>query len=216
MSRLAVVLAGPGSEHDAVLSISSLLMSSFQDFRVNLFSELVLGNDILSTWVDQDERFVWDAKFEEFVANSEAVLILPVGLLLTEYSLEALFEALQVPEVSVVRALVPSRHSSLEFWDAGFIRAVGCENSELSARQSGSERWMDGAAIGLHYVGQPAPRVFFRRGAADRHIVDVNVFESAPGRIPLGTFMASRRRIRAAARRIKVLPERLRRMLSNG
>ncbi len=41
------------------------------------------------------------------------------------------------------------------------------------------ERWISAEGLGIHAWAMPAPRVFFRRGAADKHVLDVVAYDAA-------------------------------------
>ncbi len=202
--RLSVVLLGSGNEQEAALTLATLLDSSFQDFRVELPAGMLKQGTEIGNWLAGDDRFSDESVFAQHVAQSETVLVLPAGLLLTKYSIEAIYEALQQPGISVVRTVVPGRPQALEFWDAQFLRNEGFEQAEAAARRAGAERWIDGAALGLHFVGEPAPKVFFRRGAAERHIVDVNVLPGPPKQAK-GSRKGAKHYARAIVRRLKAL-----------
>lgn len=180
--KMLVIPIGVGAEEDLSATVSTLLLSSVQDFIVDLSSTDYSRFSTLRAWVSRDDRFVWDGHLPALIEHSRVVLVLPVGLLLTEYSLAALFEVLQESKAVVVRVVIPGCPSTLEFWDAEFLASVGPINAERAAQKAGRERWIDGNAIGLHYVDQPAPKVFFRRGAADRHIIDISINSSPPVR----------------------------------
>jgi len=203
--RLSVQIIGSGDERTTALTIATLLASSFQDFRVTLPSASLDGSTALASWLESDARFRAQDPAPGNWSRFEAVLVLPAGVLLTKYSLEALFETLRQPGTSVVRAVVPGQPQALEFWDGRFLAAAGGRSAEAAARNTNAERWIDGAALGLHQAGDPAPKVFFRRGAADRHIIDVNVM-TAPPKNPLGHRVTARRMVKALARRIKAVP----------
>lgn len=203
--RLSVQIIGSGEERTTALTIATLLASSFQDFRVTLPAGSLSGATTLSTWLEGDDRFHAEDSVQDNWAQFEAVLVLPAGVLLTKYSLEALFEAFRQPGTSVVRAVIPGQPQSLEFWDGPFLAAAGCRSAEAIARRTNAERWIEGAALGMHQAGDPAPKVFFRRGPADRHIVDVNVL-FAPPKPARGRKSPVFHPLRALVRRFKNLP----------
>ncbi|MGO4494170.1 hypothetical protein AB4Y86_19025 [Arthrobacter sp. 2YAF22_2] len=115
--------------------------------------------------------------------------------------MEALLSVVQLPFVSVVRALVEGHSRPVEIWDRDYLVLNGQQNATKVARINGRERWIDGASLGLYAHGLDAPKVFFRKGPADRHILEFVVYDAKTE-----VFKESQRsRIQALEREIRSL-----------
>lgn len=176
--RTKIFIVDCNSVEDVVATIVSLLKSSCQDFEA-LLEDNVVGTDArIWQWLGGDARFsIIESKGLEG-NGSQSTMILPSGVILTPYAMEALYQALALPLVRVVRVAVSNVPSGVEFWSTDFLYRTGPRKAESAARASGGERWINGEALGIHAIGDSPPRVFFRRGAADRHIVEVMLFDA--------------------------------------
>jgi hypothetical protein len=177
--RLAILVQGEGRSLAEIAGTSAdLLWSSFQNYSVSVSGAAVGGIDRLAEWLGEDRRFVFRDHQDPSVPAARFILVLPAGWRLTRYSLEALLAAVQLPGVSVVRALVEGARKPLEIWERDFLVANGVKSATRIARLKERERWLDGSSLGLHAHGHDAPKVFFRKGHADRHILEFVVHDS--------------------------------------
>lgn len=176
--RLRIILrCTNGSAPEIVSSVADILSSTFQDYSVQMIDCEHIGAD-LSDWLGTDERFSFAKRGFDVMRTDKFVLVLDAGWRMTRYSLEALLAAVQTPGVQLVRALAEGRAGSLEMWDASLLRSVPAKLAEKQARTEGAERWMSAEDAGIYSHGRPVPKVFFRKGKADRHIVDVSIWDS--------------------------------------
>jgi len=105
------------------------------------------------------------------------------GCVLTAFSLAALLEVANLPDVKIVRTVVEGLRGSLELWNCRWLNdQTNRSDAESVARKLGLERWISAEGAGIHALGWPEPRVFFRRGAADRHVLDVVAFDASSRR----------------------------------
>jgi hypothetical protein len=176
--RLAIVLrCEDSSAAEIATTINDLLQSTFQDYSVQIVdSEAHRTN--LSEWLGADSRFSLVDSRTRTVPPGRFILVVHAGWRLTRYSLEALLEAIQSPGVHVVRALTEGRRESLEVWDSVFLQSGPLHEAENHARVCGFERWMSGMDAGIYAYGKPVPKVFFRKGKADRHIIEFSISRS--------------------------------------
>lgn len=176
--RLTIILrCEHGSAPEIASSVTDILSSTFQDYSVQLMGCERDQQDLLD-WLGTDERFSFAKREVDLTPTGKFVLVLNAGWRMTRYSLEALLAAVQTPGVQLVRALAVGRRGSLEMWDGSFLRSVPASEAEKMARREGVERWMSAEDAGIYAHGRPAPKVFFRKGKADRHIVDISIWES--------------------------------------
>jgi hypothetical protein len=176
--RLTIILrCEHGSAPEIVSSVADILSSTFQDYSVQIVG-CERNRQDLSDWLGTDERFSFVKRGGDVTPTGKFVLVFDAGWRMTRYSLEALLAAVQTPGVQLVRALTEGRRGSLEMWDGSLLRSVPASEAEKLARAEGVERWMSAEDAGIYSHGRPAPKVFFRKGKADRHIVEISIWES--------------------------------------
>lgn len=179
-TRLAVVIRCSNvSAPELVDSLNSLFRSTFQNFVIYCVGAEDDTVRVLSGWALTDPRVRFVATIPDNFTSMGAVLVMPGGSVLTRFSLEALFEVLGLPGVVVVRTVVEGLKGSIEFWTTqGMPDSDSWSSLEQTARKNKAERWISAEGIGIHASGRPEPKVFFRRGAANRHEIDVVAFDA--------------------------------------
>lgn len=196
--RVRILLLTGSSPDETAKTIASLLTSTVQDFLVVFDNSAVVREDKVKSWLQSDDRFVLDPQILDEDGGSERTMILPAGIILTPYTIEALLETTLDPEVKVVRVSVNRCVRGVEFWKTDFLSEHTPKAAEDMARKLGAERWVNGEALGIHASSENAPKVFLRRGRADRHILDVVVYHSfseMPTQRPIEELAALRREV---------------------
>lgn len=180
-SRTTILLLCQGATQNAVRqSLKSLFESSVQNFDAICIDAPSSGLAELTSWTESDPRINFATALPAILPSSGAILVIRAGWILTPFSLLALWEGLALPGTKVLRSVTEGVPGTLEFWNAAWLVAQGERaGAESMARSLGVERWISAEGLGIHAVDLPAPRVFFRRGAADKHVVDVVVYDAA-------------------------------------
>lgn len=183
-TRVTVLLMCQGAATEPVVaSLNSLFASSVQNFDIVCILVERAVRRIVEPWTQADSRVRFDSALPDSLPSTGYVLVMRAGLSMTPFSIEALLNVVLLPGVEVVRTIVEGHPGTLELWDAsGLVDEKNRLNAEAKARQNGHERWVSAEGAGIHGFGQPAPRVFFRRGSADRHVLDVVAFDAASKR----------------------------------
>lgn len=184
-TRTRVIFRCHGATEEAVKStLESLFSSSVQNFDVTCVSVEASVLVRVQSWTQSDARIGFATSLPESLPSEGTVLVISAGWVLTDFSLEALWSSLEMPGVSVIRSVAEGAPGTLEFWDAEWLAGQNDRaEAEHNARRLGVERWVSAEGLGIHAFNFPAPRVFFRRGAADKHIVDVVVHDGASKRV---------------------------------
>lgn len=163
-----------------VETLKSLFGSTVQNFEIMCVGVPPDGLKKLRSWTREDSRVSFVDKLPGDIPQDGAILVLPAGWVLTPYSLLAMWRAVAMPTVEVLRSVTEGASGTLEFWNAKWLANQGSlDSAESNARRLGVERWVSAEGLGIHSFDLPAPRVFFRRGAADQHAIDVVLYDSA-------------------------------------
>lgn len=161
-------------------TLKSLFASTVQNFEITCVGAPREGLDQLQTWTREDSRVSFVHELPDDLPQDGAVLVLPAGWVLTPYSLLAMWSAVAMPKVEVLRSVTDGANGTLEFWNATWLASQGSLSSaESNARRLGVEKWVSAEGLGIHSFDLPAPRVFFRRGPADQHVIDVVLYDAA-------------------------------------
>lgn len=132
----------------------------------------------MQAWTLSDSRVKYLPSVPEQLPTTGYLLVIKAGCILTPFSLAALMEVARLPDVTVVRTVIEGIKGSLELWDCVWLNSQPNRSmAEHEARRRGFERWTSAEGAGIHAVDFPEPRVFFRRGAADRHILEIMAFD---------------------------------------
>jgi hypothetical protein len=200
--RLAILIpSGDRPTAEIIATVEDILLSTFQDYTVLISGRPAGGLEQLRIWLRDDRRFAVATRTAREIPAAKFVVVLPAGWRLTRYSLEALLSAVQLPGVAVVRVLVEGHSRPVEIWHREYLVGSGPKNATRAARTNGAERWIDGSSLGLYAHGCVAPKVFFRKGPADRHILEFVVYDSRKEAFK----QSQRRRIEALERDIRGL-----------
>lgn len=211
--RLAILIpCGDRPTEEIFATAGDVLGSTFQNYAVSISGAPVEGVKPLSDWLRDDKRFVVATRELREVPAAKFVAVLPAGWRVTRYSLEALLSAIQLPGVAVVRALVEGHSRPVEIWDRDYLVGTGQQDATKMARTSGLERWIDGSSLGLYAHGHDAPKVFFRKGPADRHILEFIVYDAKKEAFK----QFQRRRIDALEREVRSLKSQTKFVASKG
>lgn len=203
--RLAILIpCGDRPKAEILATTVDILGSTFQNFAVSISDAPSDCIESLTVLLREDSRFAVSAWPLGEVPAARFVLVLPAGWRLTRYSLEALLSAVQLPTVAVVRVLVEGHSRPVEIWDRDYLVHNGAQHATRMARIAGLERWIDGSSLGLYAHGHQAPKVFFRKGPADRHILEFVVYDSRNEAFK----QSQRSRILTLERQIRVLKSR--------
>ncbi|WP_449373280.1 hypothetical protein [Arthrobacter psychrolactophilus] len=134
--------------------------------------------EAMRTWTRSDSRVKYVPSVPEKLPQTGYLLVVKAGCILTPFSLAALMEVVRLPDVTLARTVIEGISGSLELWDCIWLNAQPNRSmAEHEARKRGFERWTSAEGAGIHAVDFPEPRVFFRRGAADRHILEIIAFD---------------------------------------
>lgn len=179
-TRTKILLLCQGASEDAVVAtLEAIFSSTVQNFEITCVAPASTVLAPIRTWMETDSRVNFAEFLPESLPNTGAILVLRAGWVLTPFSIEALWESLELPGVRVLRSVAEGASGTLEFWNAEWLAGCGSRSdAEAQARRLGVERWISAEGAGIHSYDRPAPRVFYRRGAADRHVVDVVVFDA--------------------------------------
>lgn len=211
--RLAILIpCGDRPTAEIIATTGDVLGSTFQDYTVSISDASGGSVEQLRVWLRDDKRFAIATRAIREIPAARFVAVLPAGWRLTRYSLEALLAAVQLPSVSVVRVLVEGHSRPIEIWNRESLVGSGPENATKIARTNGKERWIDGSSLGLYAHGCAAPKVFFRKGPADRHILEFVAYDSKTQAFK----QSQRRRIEALEREVRGLKSQMKLAASGG
>lgn len=207
--RIRILLLTNNSVEDTFRTIASLLASTVQDYKVAVDYDPGRCDSELHAWLSGDVRFSVGQAKDFNPGGSEITMVLPAGIVLTPFTIEALLQTTAHSDAQVVRVAVSKCAQGIEFWKTEFLVQHAASAAEDVARKSGGERWVNGEALGVHNANENPPKVFFRRGGADRHVVDVVVYQARsemPARQPIEEIAALQRelaRLRKVRKRLK-------------
>lgn len=179
-SQTTVLLLCQGAAQNAVRhTLKSLFESSVQNFEAICIDVPSDGLAELTSWTEHDPRIRFATASPAALPRAGAILVLRAGWILTPFSLPAMWESLALPGVKVLRSVTEGAPGTLEFWNAEWLADQGERaDAESTARRLGVERWISAEGLGIHAWDLPAPRVFFRRGAADKHVLDIVAYDA--------------------------------------
>lgn len=161
-------------------SLTSLFTSSIQNLTIYCISSEKVTMEAMQAWTHADSRVKYLPSVPRELPTTGYLLVIKAGCILTPFSIAALMEVAQLPKVTVVRSVIEGLRGSLELWDCHWLNAQANRSiAEDEARRLGFERWISAEGTGIHAVDFPEPRVFFRRGAADRHVLELVAFDAS-------------------------------------
>ncbi len=165
---------------DVSRSLTSIFTSSIQNLTICCISTDAMSMEAVQSWTRSDSRVKYLPSVPQQLPATGFLLVLRAGCILTPFSLAALMEVSRLPDVTVVRTVIEGIRGSLELWDCVWLNAQPKRSmAEHDARRLGFERWTSAEGAGIHAVDSPEPRVFFRRGAADRHVLEIIAFDAS-------------------------------------
>ncbi|GEM_PF-2178255 len=179
---------------DATDAPAAYVASTVASYRRGTVQEIPLqicglgGSEagMLRSWLSREARVSFPLTPAEVDCTADSLLAVPAGILFSPYSLEAAHEALDAAEgCVVVRAVVDGAPRAVELWRSMAL-GPGRHRAEEKARRNGSERWVSGASLGLHYHGHPQPKPHLRKGLAGTLDLRIVVEDGAVPRVQQG------------------------------
>lgn len=178
---LSIVVDGRTADISLIcLTISSLLRGTAQRSRMQVLLPTDADQSWFSTWIAHERQISLINSLDAVTPGDSCVMILPAGVVVGMFSLEAAVECLDVSAANVLRILVDGCPGSVELWRT---KALGDRQlraaAEQKTRRSGAERWVSGASVGMYAAGRPEPKMFLRKGRAGKFEVKVLVRDTA-------------------------------------
>lgn len=178
---LGVVVDARKSETSQVcLTVSSLLQGTVQRPRIQILLSRSADPRPIAEWVAHEQQISLITSLAEVTPGEEYLMVIPAGVIAGGYSVEAAVECLYVSGAGVLRVLVDGVDGAVEVWRSAALGDAGERSAaEARARAAGKERWVSGASTGMHAVGRPAPKMFLRKGSAEKFEVRVLALDTA-------------------------------------
>ena len=178
---LGVVVDARKSEISQVcLTVSSLLRGTVQRPRIQILLSHSADARPIAEWVAHEQQISLITSLAEVTPGEEYLMVIPAGVIAGAYSVEAAVECLDVSGAGVLRVLVDGVEGAVEVWRSAALGDAGDRSAaEARARAAGRERWISGASTGMHAVGRPAPKMFLRKGPAEKFEVRVLARDTA-------------------------------------
>ena len=183
--RLCIVVDGRNSEAQNIcLTLSSVLRGTVQRVRIQILAPQSADSQLIAGWVANEPQISMIQSISDVRSGDDYLMVLPAGVIAGTHSVEAAVECLEVTGASVLRVVVDGVERSVEVWRTDALGAAGeRRTAEARARGQGSERWTSGASTGMHAAGRPAPRMYLRKGPAERFDMEVLVYDTAQRRV---------------------------------
>lgn len=179
-NKTTVFILCKGVDETAIrATLGSVFSASVQNLAIYCIG---LRSDLRQTifeWTATDGRVIEADTIPKILPDSGSILVIPGGCILTKYSLEALIQTLSLPSVEVVRSTIDGLRGTIELWHAAWLsKQTDISQAEYNSHKLGLELWISPENIGIHSYDSPEPKVFFGRGAADRHILEVVAYDA--------------------------------------
>ena len=181
LGLLAIVVDGRDCETSQVcLTVSSLLQGTVQRARIQILLSESADSRLIGEWIAHEHQVSLINALQEVLPGEEYLMVIQAGVIVGAYSVEAAVACLDTADAAVLRVVIDGVERAAELWRSDALGDSGERfDAELRARAAGSERWVSGASTGMHAAGRPAPKMFLRKGVAEKFEVRVVVRDTA-------------------------------------
>ena len=176
--------ARKGETSQVCLTVSSLLRGTVQRPRIQILLPRSASASPIAEWVAHEPQISLITSLAEVTPGEEYLMVVPAGTIAGAYSVEAAVECLDTSGAGVLRVLVDGVDGAVEVWRSGALGdSAARSDAEARVRAAGRERWVSGASTGMHAAGRPAPKMFLRKGPAEKFEVRVLARDTAKAEV---------------------------------